>query len=78
MLPSEMLKEASFDDERSSKSMLLLLADISATPVKMGAYLLGKLLGRGAFGSVYLGKKMSTGMQTLAEHCGTVLNHVVK
>lgn len=43
------------------KCILLLLADITARPVKMGGYVLGRVLGNGAFGSVHLGKKSSTG-----------------
>ena len=51
----------------SGTCILLMLTDITAPPVKMAEYMLGELLGKGAFGSVYLGKKVSTGASLVRE-----------
>lgn len=45
----------------SQAATVLLLVDVTANPQWIGSCLVGKQIGKGAFGTVYLGKEASTG-----------------
>ena len=48
-------------NEQRRDCIMLVLRDVTAKVTRIGSYCLGRLLGKGAFGSVYLGKKRETG-----------------